>query len=212
VYREEAFMPMLFQVRFHVAAALVALAGVGCATVGNDFNYRAASALELGKLGAGDYKATFGPPRSTQNSSGAEGAFHIAGYVYAHGSLASVAARALSLEFKNDRLNSWIYVSGFDEDLTTVNAASADALVVRSSQKSDAQKALGTPHGRALCPSTLVDYKDRCKGAEVWAWMAMRKQGATLGKGPTESSSVFVIFDESGTVTQVEKVQTSEQR
>ena len=182
---------------------LVVLICAGCATAGKKFNYEGVPSLEIGGLTTGDYQATFGPPSGTESSKSADGAFLRASYAYAAGNVSTTAVRVLALEFKDGRLNAWIYVSGFEEDATSTNFEALNQIATGRSSKNDVLMALGRPNGKARCPSTLVDYKDRCKSEEVWVWSAYPRQATFGGK---EHNLIFVQFDPAGIVAGVEQI------
>jgi hypothetical protein len=184
------------------------LLSMGCASAGNTFKHEAAATLELGQLRTTEYRQIFGEkPTATSVQKTEDGTFEIARYMYAHADLGTAQARCLVLEFKDGVLNSYNYVSSFSENHQPVDLEKADQIKKGASNKNDVQQILGKPDGKALSPSSVEDFKDRCKkGAEVWTWQAMRKVGtfaAAGGKRP-EVNSIFVIFNKDGIVNEVQ--------
>jgi len=194
-----------------VLAVMVAISCAACASVGRDFNYTNVPSLEIGSLKSEDYHDIFGKPRNVQMTVNSDGKFEDVRFIYAHANIASASSRVLDLEFRNGKLNAWLYISGFDEDRTAVDLAGTDKIKKNVSTKSDVQALLGKPHGKAHCPSLLFDYKDRCHAADIWAWGAVNKL-VTLGRNPTETSTIYILFDDNSIVTEIETVQTTRER
>jgi hypothetical protein len=183
----------------------------GCASVGRSFNHEKVPTLEIGALKSGEYKDIFGEPMSVQTTTNSDGKFEDIRFLYAHANMAVATARLLDLEFRDGMLNAWYYVSGFDEDRTAIELGTISKIQKAVSSKNDVQMALGKPHGKAVCPCLLPDYKERCKAAEVWMWGAINKL-VTFGRNPTETVSLYIHFDNKGIVNQIETVEKVEER
>lgn len=183
----------------------------GCANVGRDFKYQGAGSLELGQTRSSDYQAMFGKPNSVELKSTADGKFELVRYLHAHANLANARVRLLDLEFRDGVLNSYQRLSTFDQDKTTVLPDNVAQIQRAVSKKDDVLRTLGTPHGKARCPSYHADFKDKCsKGTELWVWTGMDKVstlGATYGGAKPGIQSIFVVFDKDGVVTAVESSQ-----
>ena len=197
---------------FQFTLILVSLVcAAGCVNVGHSFNHTKVPTLEFGDLKSEEYRNIFGEPWIIQTATNSDGKFEDIRFLHAHANMAVTTVRLLDLEFRDDKLNAWFYVSGFDEDQTAIELSAITKIQKTISTKNDVQAALGKPHGKAVCPSLLPDYKNRCKDAEVWAWGALN-QLVTLGKNPTETVTVFIHFDNNGLVNQIETVQKTAER
>ncbi len=128
-------------------------------------------------------------------------------YSYGNGNLARSNARVLALEFKNGKLNAFEYVSSFDEHQTHVSPDMVNQISSHVSTKTDVLKALGKPSGKALCPSTLEDFKDQCKKCvEIWAWQTatgVSTVGAAFAGNRPSFQDVYIGFDKDGVVSDV---------
>ena len=176
----------------------------GCASVGRSFKYENIQQLQLGEFKIADYQSVFGKPKNVSNTSNKDGKFTSVRYLYAYADIGTARARLLDLEFKNDVLNGYNYLSSFDKDKTEFNTESVNQITVGKSKMVDVINILGKPHGKARCPSTLADYKTRCEEiTEVWSWATMEKM-TTLGKHESKTITVFISFDSDGIVSDIE--------
>ena len=197
-----------------VSVSLFMLIGFicGCASVGKQFTYNGSSSLQLGKTSLADCEKIYGKPNAEQTIDNADGKFDIVRYLYAHANLSSAQSRVLILEFRDGVLNSYDYLSSFDEDRTVVNTDQQNQIKSGTSTKSDVVRIMGQPHGMAQCPSQNADFKDKCaKGTQVWVWNGMNKLstlGHTFSGDQIEMQSIFVVFNKDGIVTDVEVSQT----
>ena len=90
-------------------AAVLALSG--CASIGNDFQYKSSDiygrdTLEIGSPSA-KYATMFGEPFYSENKITENGNFRLTRYQYAHANMADANSRLLDLEFRNEILNSF---------------------------------------------------------------------------------------------------------
>jgi len=180
----------------------------GCASVGHNFNNTAVQNLELGQMQSSEYRSVFGEkPAATSTTSTADGTFEVARYTYAYANLGSAKGRTLILEFKDGKLNAFEYLSSFDEDHKAIPFDQATRITNRVSTKSEVVNILGKPTGKALCPTTLDDYKGKCdKCVEVWSWQSMSSIstfGAAYGGARPTIQNVFIGFDKDGIVSEV---------
>lgn len=177
----------------------------GCASVGKEYNYRRVTSLELGKTRSSDYQTIFGKPEAVEEKQTADGKFEFARYAYAFADMGTARVRILFLEFRDGTLNSYLYMSTFDEDKTSVKTSQLQRVERGSSKMSEVRRILGKPQGMARCPSHSADFKDWCeKGAEVWLWAAMEKVPTfgAAGSRP-QKQEISVVFDNDGVVTEV---------
>ncbi len=182
---------------------MVILLFAGCATVGRNFSLENVSELVLRETTKSDAKFLFGEPNSLTASSNNDGDIEVMNYVYASGSLASATARVLFLEFKENKLNAYVYNSGFKEDETIFNYDSKDNIVRNSSTKEDVLSIMGAPSGKALYPTSFKDYpEDHEDVSEVWTW-SYTSPSDGLDTSTIKSQSVNVFFDDKGIVMEL---------
>jgi len=201
IWAEEQ-MTILARLSQFTLAVLLIVFCTACAG-GRDFNYKTVPTLEIGSLRSTDYQDIFGKPWGAKTTTTSDGKFESAFFQYTQQNMTTSMGRFLGMEFRDGRLNAWLYISTFDDDRTAVDLAATDKIRKTISTKSEVQGVLGKPHGKALCPSLIEDYKDRCKSAELWAW-AGTNGPVTLGEGGRELSTIFILFDRDGIVTQIE--------
>jgi hypothetical protein len=202
IWAEEQ-MTILARLSQFTLAVILIVSCTACATGGRDFNYKPVPTLEIGSLSSTDYQDIFGKPLRAKTTTNSDGTFEGVMFQYTQVNMATSMGRFLGMEFRDGRLNAWLYISTFDDDRTAVDLAATDKIRKTISTKSEVQRVLGKPHGKALCPSLIEDYKDRCKSAELWAW-AGTNGPVTLGQGGRELSTIFILFDRDGIVTQIE--------
>ena len=190
-----------------VLSLVVLLAAAACGTSGRNFTYTGIPALDYGSLRSADYEAAFGTPRGVVTKTNADGTFELVRYSYAEAIMGTVNTRLLLLEFRDGSLNAWIHGSTFADDHTDADRSLVAKIRKGVDGKQDVQALLGKPHGKARCPSLLADYKDRCKDSEIWAWSTGTITGPA-GRHTMRFGTVYVIFDSSGIVTNVETSET----
>jgi hypothetical protein len=112
-------------------------------------------------------------------------------------------------EFKDDELNAYLYSSSFDPDKTRIDLTKVDRIKIGLSTENDLLSLLGKPSGKALCPSALGEYKDKCaKDSEVWAWMEIGKSGTVFQHSYIRPSKLlFVVFDPASLVVDLKAVE-----
>jgi hypothetical protein len=186
----------------------------GCASVGHSFNNTAAENLDIGQMQSSDYRSVFGKkPVATALTTTADGRFEVARYSYAFADLGTAKARILILEFKDGKLNAFVYLSSFDEHQTHVPFDKINEISSRVSTKTDVLKVLGKPNGKALCPSTLEDFKGKCeKCVEIWTWQTMSSIstfGAAYGGKQPSIQNIYISFDKDGVVSEVSTSSTN---
>jgi hypothetical protein len=198
------YLPLLFIISSIVIS--------GCASAGHDFKYDGPASLHLGQTRGSDFQALFGKPASVTTKKSSDGEFEVNSYVYAHADMGTAKARALTLESRNGVLNAYQFVSSFDKDKTSVTPDQLKQIQRGVSTKDDVLKVVGEPHGKALCPSSLGEFKDRCsKGTEVWVWTMMMPM-VTFGSHQPQIASIFVTFDEKGIATELESVEQNKKQ
>lgn len=196
-------------VQTSIMALFFALIGAGCATAGHSFRNEAVSSLELGQLKSSECRATFGThPSATSQELKDEGKFEVVRYTYASANPGTAQGRTLIVEFKNDTLNAFIYVSSFSDDRTLTSFDKASQIVKHVTTKDGVLNLLGKPCGKALSPCTLNDYKNRFgSGVEIWTWQAVSKivtmAASYGGRHRPARKSIFVTFDKNGVVAEV---------
>lgn len=171
------------------------------ARVGYDFKHSNVSGLELRQLKSPQHLLRFGLPRISERTTTPDGNYEIVKYEYGEADMNFIAMRRLMLEFKNGDLNAYLYMSSFANNEINFDAYKASAIKTGSSSKADVLAILGTPHGKAECPSLLPDFKQKCdKGSECWAWVSMPRV-VRSNRNPASVTKVIVTFDLSGKVT-----------
>jgi len=176
----------------------------GCASSGKNFIYQNRNLIELHKTTIDEAVQYLGKPSSKVFKSTKEGDFEILTYAYAYATPSGASARVFFLEFKNGKLNGKIYNSGFKEDITEFNFENYKNIKIGVSNKADVIKFLGTPSGKAICPSTLADFSDKCKDAtEIWAWFHT-KTSEGYDTETIKSKTLKISFDSIGSVVNID--------
>jgi hypothetical protein len=181
----------------------------GCVSIGESFKTGGVQGLELGQLRSSDYAAIFGKPTYVVRTNTANGEYEVDRYGYARANPGNSSVRMLDLEFKNGGLNAFYYLSSFSEDETKADSDSAKKLAAGQT-KEEVLRIMGRPAGKALCPTTLVDFKEQFgkvrNGTEIWAWCYIKRL-VTFGNTPNESTTIYVVFDTNGKVVDAVKVE-----
>lgn len=177
-----------------------------CLIAGNEFNYDKTSTLDFNQINSAEYIGHFGEPYRTLTKTTGDGTYkQVVFYRSSKPFLGEVSRRTLILEFKDERLNAYIYASSFDSGKTRIDLSKASQIKVGVSTKIDLLTSLGKPYGKALCPSLLRDFKDRCaKSKEVWSWIEVNKTPTFGNIDPLYIKSLFVMFDADGKVIDLE--------
>ncbi len=180
-----------------------------CATIGHDF-HPDLNAFALGKLKIEDCKRMLGEPVSESEKISVKERYEVLNYHFGQNALGSVRSRILIVEFKDGKLNAYVFTSSFDKDKTTVDLSKVDQLrnEVGKLTRDDIIAALGQPDGKALASSTLPDFKDQStQGTEVWAWFVVdRISMPFVGSSPTKTAYIYVILDADGKVKDVQTI------
>jgi hypothetical protein len=185
-------------------ALILAIISIGCATVGKEFNYSRRSDLVIGETMQADAEKLLGEPVKSSSVSNENGSFKVLQYAYAYADPTGAKARVLNVEFKNDFLNALIYNSGFPEDSTAFNIEAFSQISRTVSTKTDVKRIMGEPSGKALCPTSFVDFKSACEnGTEVWAWVYTQKSQG-LDTRTIKSRVCKVAFGVNETVSSIE--------
>jgi len=148
-------------------------------SAGLRFNHDKVATLDLHQFKSTEYVNLLDEPFRTSNTVTADGKYKHAWYYSALRDylIGNVSRRTLLLEFKDEELNAYLYMSSFDSDKTQLDLPKVDQIKIGISSKNDLLSLLGKPSGKALCPSVWGEFKDRCaKASEVWAWMKIDKQ------------------------------------
>lgn len=194
----------MLKISRYLATGVLFVMMAGCASVGKKYNYQNVNSLRLGISNQEEAKSLIGAPLKSTTTTNADGTYEILQYTYAYANLGGAKARVLLLEFKNGVLNGYVYNSGFSEDSTAFVIGGADKVNRGSSTKADVLGFLGEPSGKAMCPSTLADFKDIAGASgEVWAWIHTTKSKG-LDTSTIKTRTVKVAFDEGGVVTNIE--------
>lgn len=169
----------------------------GCASVGKNYDVSNVNRVKINELNIDEARKLFGEPLKTGKTITGEGTFDILRYEYAYANQAVAQSRLLILEFLNSKLNAYVTKSNFDEDRTLYDFDKVKTINIGDTREQIVSK-LGSSHGQAKCPSTLVDYKDRCKeAASVLLWISEKKM-STYGAHINEISYVYALLDNKG--------------
>ncbi|MBP7216467.1 MAG: hypothetical protein KBA46_04195 [Candidatus Omnitrophica bacterium] len=189
--------------QFGVTALLIFLL-CGCVTLGKKFNYEHVSSLRLGALSRNECREAFGAPYRASSEKNLDGSFEKLVYYFSNSNIFdSLSTRTLHLEFKDEMLNAYDYVSSFDKDKTKVTIEGIDKIKIGQSSKTDALKLLGEPTGKALCPTTLYSLKDKCEnGGEMWVWRQNSKF-SIYNPEAENKTEIYLIFDKNSMVVDI---------
>jgi hypothetical protein len=166
-------------------------------TSGLTFKHDKIPALDLHSVKQSDYTDLFGDPFRTVDVTTSDGRYQQVWFYKAFQPfLGNASRRDLLLEFKNDQLNGYFFVSSFDVDKTKVDLTKVAQIKIGTSTKSDVLSLFGKPGGKTLCPSQLPVFKDKCtKPTEIWAWFEVNKTGSIASRDTRGRKSLFVMFD-----------------
>jgi len=170
----------------------------GCFT-GREFRYERFTDLDLHKVKKSEYAGIFGQPFKITDMYAGGDKYQIVWYNAGYRPfIGNLSVRNLFLEFKNEELNGYMYVSSFTEDKTVVDISKVENVKIGVSTKEDVISVLGKPYGKVFCPSQLPDFKDNCtKPKEVWEWFMFQHGFANR---LVEKKYVLVMFGEDGKV------------
>ena len=86
------------------------------------------------------------------------------------------------MEFRDNNLNGFHYVSDVQKNAATIEVQKADTLRsgIGTFTRGDVLALLGRPCGKALSPSRLVTYRERCSinVTELWGWSIPHRQSS----------------------------------
>lgn len=190
---------------FYVCIGLLALL-CSCASVGNNFSLSDTDKLPLGTSRTSEVISLLGKPTNQAIQTTTDGDYEVRRYNFAKVVISTGSAKLLLLEFKNDKLNAYLFASSFDEDRTVVDFQQIDRLRagVGKLDKVEVLAMMGKPDGKALCPSTLPDFKERCpKATEIWSW-AMADKFDANSPLYIETTLLCIMFDANDKISSVE--------
>jgi hypothetical protein len=103
--------------------------------------------------------------------------------------------RRLILEFKDFKLNGYLFISFFPAESALKNLSSDYLIKAGSHKKADVIKIAGEPNAKSKCPTLLRKFKRLCsQGKEIWLWEAY---------GTGESKYITVEFNDDGVVNKI---------
>jgi hypothetical protein len=165
-------------------------------SVGEKFNYQNVNNLVLGEKPDSSYEIMFGKPRSVVSRKDPGGEFRQVYYVY--GSMYE-GVRMLTLEYKDEALNAYFYLTNCDQEYAYVYSKYFDEVKIGHT-KEEVEQLLGKPNGQALCPCYLGMFEEHCRfGNEIWSWNLFKSPSDYDDSSP-EAVSMYVIFDRKGAV------------
>lgn len=171
---------------------------------GHNFDFGNIPKLDLHQMKDTEYNDIFAEPWREEKTTTGDAKFDNVKYYYATGNTFSSrgSVRILLLEFKDGQLNAYDYASSFDEDKTRVDLANVSKITIGVSTKEEVLIALGKPHGKALCPSEVAIFKDKCdRATEIWGWGEYEKYYTRVKEKRPKVTEVFVMFDNEGKVS-----------
>jgi hypothetical protein len=168
-------------------------------TSGRQFNSGRFADLDLHRVKESEYVNIFGDPLQTTNMIVSGDKYRIVRYYYgSHPFFETYSVRNLYLEFKNEELNGYLYVSSFISDKTRVDFSKVANIKIGISTKDEVLSLLGKPYAKAFCPTQLEYFKDECtKAKEVWGWLMFKLGYASK---VVEKKYVIIMFGENGKV------------
>jgi hypothetical protein len=177
-------------------------------TFASKFNYKNVHLLELNKTTINDALKYFGTPVKRSNESNDDGTFEVIRFVCsAVSGYPPIENRLLVLEFKNGVLNAFLYNSVVKDEQNNFNYDNYTQIIKGETNKEKVISLLGTPSGKAICPSILEDYKDKCKNStEIWTWLNTTKIPDYYNFAKIKGKSITVSFDNNGVVTNIESI------
>ncbi len=186
-----------------IAVPLLVLLTSCVVSDGHNFDFSNVSKLDLRQMKDTEYNNLFVEPWREEKTTTDDDKFDNIKYYYASGNSFSGrgSVRILLLEFKDGQLNAYDYASSFDEDKTRIDLTGVAKLKIGVSTKGDVFSALGRPHGKALCPTEIENFKDKCdRAAEIWGWGEYEKYHTRVKEKRPKVTKVFVMFDKEGKV------------
>jgi outer membrane protein assembly factor BamE (lipoprotein component of BamABCDE complex) len=177
----------------------------GCASVGTNFPSKNIHEIRIG-VSKSSVIELLGQPheKSVVLREGVE----LEAFEYLYATASSVAftrpkVRSFSVEFLNESVNGYSFISSFSEDNTDFDIEGRKKLQIGESTKEDVRNALGEPSGMALLPTRIASEcgidKAPDTAREMWkyAYVLSKK---TKGNRAVESHTkiVAVYFDEKG--------------
>jgi hypothetical protein len=193
-------------VSFTTCCALVTLCS--CADVGDKFSIPSTDTLTIGQMTPDQAVALFGKPSTKTEDVYPEGSYEVYKYTFAHADISAINGRVMLLEFKDGKLNGYLYWSSFDADKTRISLQNVDALKAGFGKltKDDVVKLMGKPDAKTICPSVMADFRERCyQNTEAWGWYMTDDVNLwLLGPQKIKSAELYVTFDDRGKVSGVE--------
>jgi hypothetical protein len=101
--------------------------------------------------------------------------------------------------------------SSFNEDKTKLDLKNLGKLRAGLGKltKDDVLQMVGKPNSKALCPSMIDEFKEKCaKNTEVWGWYMRDRSG--FNPAIFNWSALYISFDASGNISSVEAENTNE--
>ncbi|HAM51890.1 MAG TPA: hypothetical protein DCP92_14830 [Nitrospiraceae bacterium] len=185
-----------------IAAPLLMLASCAVSD-GHNFDFSHISKLDLHQMKDTEYNDLFAEPWREEKTTTGYARFDNVKYYYASENTFSGrgSVRILLLEFKDGQLNAYDYASSFDDDKTRIDLTNVSKVKIGVSTKEDVLIALGKPHGKALCPTEITGFKDKCdRVSETWGWGQYERYYTRIKQKRPKVTEVFVMFDKEGKV------------
>lgn len=175
-------------ISYLISIAIICVS-VGCVSifVGKDFKKEPIKDIVVGKTTKAEIINSFGVPYNENKVTFNNTEFEIFNYLYSFldYSTNKQMKKELRCEFKNGLLNSYNFVSTFEDDRIRIDKNKLNTLEKGKTTKSAVQNVLCIPHGIALIPTSLLyrppsDIKDV---KELWVYYS------------SKNDTVMIFFD-----------------
>jgi len=152
--------------------ALAVLAFVaGCThTRGRGFDFTRVNTLQLGQTTKAQALAIFGEPKVEKEVSNDFNDYTLLSYIFVEINNArpnDSFARAMTLEFVDDKLNGYLYSASNDGELGPRNLSGKSRVNRQASTRQEVIAAMGQPDGKAYYTTTLETFAEG-SGEEIW--------------------------------------------
>lgn len=177
---------------------LIAILLTGCASVGTNFVRIPDNILVLGKTTKLEIISQLGPPAAEGTSTTISGKkLEWIRYTYAYTGGVSVdegrvPARAQHLNFFENRLVGYGYISSFKTDATNFDHSKVPEIKTGISTRNDVQRLIGLPGGKSIYPLVINPDED----AVTYSYVEKTESG-------TRFKNLQVTFNKRGIVTDV---------
>lgn len=184
-----------------LSLALLALIA-GCThTQGRNFAFQKVNQLQLGQTTKAEALAMFGEPKVEKEITNDFNDYTLLQYIFVEINNArpqDSGARAMTLEFVDNKLNGYLYSATYDGDLGPRNLSGKSRVNRQASSRADVIRAMGQPDGKAYYNTTLEIFEEG-SGEEIWVYdQETREEDDSI-----VAEKTLVGFDRDGIVDNV---------